>query len=100
MIPFIIVKLLHFKGTLRKSRVHIPLIFSHSITIKVGQTLVGVRQTPEDTLVAALSPCSFNVVERMCDYFNLSHDLPPLYAQWAKAHARMTVRSNETKRKY
>ncbi len=52
---------------------------------------MGVRQTADDTLVAALTPCAFDLATRMRDYFNLHEPLAPLYQHWASGHPRMQV---------
>ena len=59
--------------------------------MQIDGVLVGVRQTPEDTLVCALTKCVFDLVARMRDYFQLDQPLGPLYAVWAAGHARMKV---------
>ena len=52
------------------------------------------RQLPDDTHVRALTPCSFDLVTRMRDYFQLDTPLIPLYAEWERGHERMKVRGH------
>eukprot|EP00048_Salpingoeca_helianthica_P020088 m.4734 g.4734 ORF g.4734 m.4734 type:complete len:352 (-) comp4384_c0_seq1:17-1072(-) len=57
----------------------------------IDGVIVAIRQTETDTLARTCSPCSWDLVPRLRDYFNLSHDLKPLYARWSSGHQRLAV---------